>query len=189
MTIAKETCQFIIRNTTSLEAGAIEAVEKAAFTATNARLANRLKTLGGWKGRYDLFSGAADETAFAPAAWPEDKDGKYRACYKLTALATDKNNYWLSSLLGVNGGKLCLRLWVHGGLGGRSKGDIERKLVTVGTTPAVKEAEIILDEDKSLYLPFALDAETLAAEYPHSGQDAGPAGRGSGQALENASPD
>lgn len=167
MNPSKEICQFIIKNTGALESGgALETVEKAVFAAVNARMEKHLRTLGGWKGRYELISAAEDETAFAPAAWPEDKDGKYRACYKLTALATDENTYWLSSLLGTNGGRLCIRLWVHGGLGGRGKGEIERKLVTVGTTAAIKDAGVILDEDKSLYLPFAFSGEVLAAEYP-----------------------
>ena len=54
----------------------------------------------------------------------------------------------------------------HGGLGGRSKGEIERKLLGLANTEAVKEAEIIRDDDHTLYLPFTLDAETLASEYP-----------------------
>ena len=78
----------------------------------------------------------------------------------------DKNNLWLSCALGANGVKMCLRLWVHGGLGGRSKGEIERKLLGIAQGAAVKEAGILRDDDYTLYLPFVFDAETLAAEYP-----------------------
>lgn len=166
MNFSKEMCQFIIKNTAALEAGMIESVQDNVFKAINARIANRLKALGGWKGKYELCTGEADATTFAPAAWPEDKDGRYRACYKLTALETDKNIYWLSSALGVNGCKLCLRFWVHGGLGGRSKGEVERKMVTISNAAAVKDAGMIRDEDNTIYLPFVLDMEALAVEYP-----------------------
>ena len=66
----------------------------------------------------------------------------------------------------MNSCKLCLRFWVHGGLGGRTKGEIERKLVTLSNAPAVKDAGMVRDEDNTIYLPFNFDAETLATEYP-----------------------
>ena len=109
----KELCQQVIRNSELLEGGVIEEIQKIFFKVMNVRLENRLKAIGGWKGQYELVSGEADETLFAPAAWPESQDGRYRACYKLTALETDDNTYWLSSALGVNGVKLCLRFWVE----------------------------------------------------------------------------
>ena len=71
-----------------------------------------LKALGGWKGTYQLVSRETDATIFAPSAWPEDKAGVMRACYKLGTIGGDKNNLWLSCALGVNGVKMCLRLWV-----------------------------------------------------------------------------
>lgn len=166
MNFSKELSVFIIKNTVALEAGVIEAVQETVFKVINARIENKFKALGGWKGKYELVAGEADATTFAPAGWPEDKDGRYRACYKLTALETDENAYWLSSAFGINGAKLCLRFWVHGGLAGRTKGEVERKLVTVSNAAAVKDAGMIRDEDNTIYLPFALDAETLAAEYP-----------------------
>ena len=166
MNYSKELCQVIIRNTAFLEGGVYESIEKPLFKAMNARLESRLKALGGWKGWYELVSGETDATIFAPAAWPEDKAGAYRACYKLGAVDGDKNNLWLSCALGVNGVKMCLRLWVHGGLGGHGKGEIERKLFAVAQGAAVKEAGILRDDDYTLYLPFVFDAETLAKEYP-----------------------
>ena len=90
----------------------------------------------------------------------------YRACYKLGAIDDDKNNFWLSCALGVNGVKMCLLLWVHGGLGGRTRGEVEGKFLEVAQNAAVKEAGILRDEKGMLYLPFTLDAETLASEYP-----------------------
>jgi len=166
MNFPKESCQLIIRNSAILESGVIEAVQDTVFKAINARIEKRFKTIGGWKGTYELVSGVTGATTFAPVAWPEDKDGRYRACYKLTALETDDNDYWLSSALGVNSCKLCLRLWVHGGLGGRTKGEIERKLVTISNAPAVRDAGMVRDEDNTIYLPFSFDAETLATEFP-----------------------
>ena len=166
MSFPKEWCQFIIKNKALLEGGIVEPIEKVVFKAINARLEKRLRDIKGWKGKYDLVSGDAEETAFAPAAWPEDKDGRYRASYKLGALETDENTYWLSSALGVNNAKLSFRLWVHGALGGRSKGEIDRKILTVGTSVAAREAGMLRDEDGTVYLPFVFDAKTLAAEYP-----------------------
>ena len=166
MHFPKETSQFVIKNAAILEAGLIETVQDTVFKAINAHLEKRIRALGGWKGKYELVSGEADATTFAPVAWPEDKDGRFRACYKLTALETDDNNYWLSNTLGVNGSKLCLRFWVHGGLAGRTKGEIERKLVTLSNAPAVRDARMVRDEDNTIYLPFSFDAETLAMEYP-----------------------
>ena len=163
MSFPKEWCQFIIRNNALLEGGIVEPIQDAVFKAINARLEKRLKALTGWKGKYEFVIQEGGETMFAPAAWPEDKDGRYRACYKLGALSTDDNAYWLSTSLGVNS----FQFWVHGALGGRSKGEIERKILTVGTTPAMREAGIIRDlDDGTTYLPFVLDAETLATEYP-----------------------
>ena len=56
--------------------------------------------------------------------------------------------------------------WLHGGLGGRTKGEIERKLVTISNVPAVRDAGMVRDKDNTTYLPFSFDAETLATEYP-----------------------
>ncbi len=166
MEFSKETYSFIIKNAAMLDGGAVEAVQKAVFTAINARIANRFKALGGWKGTYGLVSEEDGETRFAPAAWPEDKNGKYRAYYEMTEVSSETNIYWLSSALGVNGVKMCFRFWVHGGLGGHGKGEIERKLVTLSNDPAVKGAGMVRDEDNTIYLPFSFDAATLAAEYP-----------------------
>ena len=166
MNFSKELSLIIIKNIAFIDGGAVEAVQTAVFKAINARLEKRIKALGGWKGRYELITGAADETAFAPAAWPESQDGKYRVCYKLTAMLTDENTYWLSSALGVNCCKLCLRLWVHGALGGRSKGEIERKMLMVGTTDAARAAGMVVDTDNTVYLPFVFFPETLVTEYP-----------------------
>lgn len=164
MNFTKEACLFVIKNIASIEGEIVETVQKNVFKAINARLESRIKAIGGWKGRYQLATGEADETDFAPVTWPESQDGRYRASYTLGE-SGDKNSYWLSNALGVNGVKLCFQFWVHGGLGGRSKGDIERKVITVSNIAAVKEAGMILDEDKALCLPFVFDAETLAAEY------------------------
>ncbi|MDL2210290.1 hypothetical protein LJC26_05755 [Desulfovibrio sp. OttesenSCG-928-O18] len=166
MNFSKELCQFVIRNAVSLDGGVVDAVQVAVFKAINARVEKRFKALGGWKGKYELLTGEADVTLFAPAAWPEDKNGRLRAGYELTEVRSDKNNYWLSSVLGVNGVKMCFRFWVHGGLGGHTKGEIERKLVTLSNSTAVKEAGMSRDEDNTIYLPFSFDSETLAAEYP-----------------------
>ena len=54
---SKESCQFVLRNTASLEGGIVEAVQGTVFTAINARLEKRFKALGGWKGHYQLASG------------------------------------------------------------------------------------------------------------------------------------
>ena len=131
--VSKELCQLVIKNPMLLEGGVTEAVQKTVFTAMNAHLEKRLKALGGWKGKYELVTGD-NETAFAPVTWPESQDGRYRACYKLTETG-DQNHYWLSNTLGVNGVKMCLQFWVHGGLGGRSKGEVGRKLLTVASPP------------------------------------------------------
>jgi len=166
MNVSKELCQLITRNAAFLEGGVFEAIEKPLFKAMNTRIETRLKALGGWKGRYELVSGETDATIFAPSAWPEDKAGAMRACYKMGAIDGDKNSLWLSCAVGVNGVKMCLRLWVHGGLGGRSKGEIERKLLGIAQGADVKAAGILRDEEGMLYLPFVFDAETLASEYP-----------------------
>jgi hypothetical protein len=166
MNFPKELCQVIIRNVASFEGGVIESIDKVLFKAINARVEKRLKATGGWKGHYELVTGDADETAFAPSAWPEDKDGRYRACYKLDAINGDENYHWLSCVLGVNRVKMCLQFWCHGGLGGRTKAEIGRKLIGVAATGAVKEAGMTQGEENTLNLPFVFDAETLAAEYP-----------------------
>ena len=165
MKFSKEQCLFVIKNATALEGGVIVEVQKTLFTAINTRIEKRLKGIGGWKGKYQLASGEADETSFAPAAWPEDKDGRYRAFYKLAALG-DQSYYWLSCAIGVNGVKMCLQFWVHGGLGGRTKSEIGRKLLGVACSGAVKEAGMTQGEENTINLPFMFDAETLAAEYP-----------------------
>ena len=165
MNFSKELCQFVIRNNAALEGGVFDAIEKPLFRAMNARLEKRLKATGGWKGTYELVSGEADETFFAPAAWPEDQGGRYRACYKLVE-SGDQNSHWLSCALGVNGVKLCLQFWVHGGLGGRNKAEIGRKLIGIAATAAVKEAGITQGDENTLNLPFVFDAEVLASEYP-----------------------
>ena len=149
-----------------IEKGLIEAVQTTVFTAMNAHLEKRLKGIGGWKGRYHLASGETDETLFAPVTWPESQDGRYRTCYKLTE-AGDQNHYWLSNTLGVNGVKMCLQFWVHGGLGGRSKGEVGRKLLTVASAADIKAAGFVQGaEENTLNLPFVFDAEVLAGEYP-----------------------
>ena len=166
MNFSKESVQFTIRNLALIEGGIVEDIQGAVFKAINARLEKKIKALGGWKGKFELITGGTDaETIFAPVTWPESQDGRWRACYKLSALSEDENVYWLASALGVNDCRLCLRFWVHGGLGGRSKGDVERRLTVAAH--AVKDSGIIQDqEDKTLYLPFLFDTETLAAEYP-----------------------
>jgi len=68
--------------------------------------------------------------------------------------------------LGINGTKLCLQFWVHGGLGGKTKPEIGRKLLGLANTPAVKEAGLIQAEETILQMPFVLDAEVLTKEYP-----------------------
>ena len=165
MSFSKETCLFVIRNAALIEKGLIEAVQQTVFTAMNAHLEKRLKALGGWKGKYELVT-VDNETAFAPVTWPESQDGRYRACYKLTE-AGDQNHYWLSNTLGVNGVKMCLQFWVHGGLGGRSKGEVGRKLLTVASAADIKAARFVQGaEENTLNLPFVFDAEVLAGEYP-----------------------
>jgi len=134
MNFSKELCQFVMRNCEPLEGGIFDAIEKPLFKAINTRLKKRLSSLGGWKGVYKLVSGEANETLFAPAVWPESQDGRYRACYKLNETG-DKNYYWLSCALGANGVRMCLRLWVHGGLGGRAKSEVERKLFALSQVP------------------------------------------------------
>lgn len=166
MNYSSEQCVFVIKNAAALESGIIETVQSTVFAAINAHLEKKLKALGGWKGVFALASDEADDTYFAPLAWPESQDGRYRACYKLSETSGDENDYWLSSALGVNNVKLCLRFWVHGGLGGRSKGEVERKLLTVANAAEVKAAGFIADADNTLCLPFVIDAATVAAEYP-----------------------
>ena len=164
----KDWCQFIIKNNTLLEGGIVEPIQEVVFTAINARLEKRFKALGGWKGKYELVTGETDETAFCPVHWPEDKAGKYRACYKLGEIALINNTYWLSSALGVNDVKLCFIFWVHGGLGGKSLGEVGRKLLSVSTTAAMRDAGVVRDlDDGTIYLPFVFDAAVLAAEYPN----------------------
>ena len=75
----KELCQFVIRNNAALEGGVFDVIAENLFKAMNARIEKRLKAAGGWKGTYEFISGDADETQFAPSAWPESQDGRYRA--------------------------------------------------------------------------------------------------------------
>jgi len=166
MGFSKELCQYAIKNNALLEGGVTEAAQQVVFKAVNAYLKKRIEGIGGWKGTFELAIGEADDTYFAPAAWPESQDGRYRAMYKLTETG-DQNSFWLSSALGVNGVKLCLQFWCHGALGGRAKSEIGRKLLTLANTAAVKEAGMAQGgEENVLSLPFVLNAETLAAEYP-----------------------
>lgn len=86
MNYTKEQCLFFLKNTELLEKTPelVETVQAALFKAINARVEKCIKPLGGWKGCYALVTGNAakdEETAFAPAAWPENKDGSYRASY------------------------------------------------------------------------------------------------------------
>ena len=167
MNFSKELCQYAIRNNALLEGGVSDAIQLTVFKAMNAHLEKRIKAIGGWKGRYELATGEADETHFALAAWPESQDGRYRACFKLEALNCEKNYFWLSCALGVNSAKMCLQFWVHGGLGGRAKSEIGRKLLTLANAAAVKEAGFVQGSDENvLNMPFVLNAEVLAAEYP-----------------------
>ena len=165
MSFSKEICQCVIRNAAVFESGLIDDVQKTLFTVINARLESRIRAIGGWHGRYELVSGAADETYFAPVSWPTSSDGRWRACYKLSE-TNEGNSYWLSSAIGVNDVKLCFVFWLHGGLGGHSKGEIERRLVTVANTDAVRAAGLVQGTENTLYLPFVFDTETLATEYP-----------------------
>jgi len=167
MSFSKELCQYAIKNSALLEGGVSEAIQQTVFKAMNAHLEKRIKGLGGWKGRYELATGEADETLFAPVTWPESQDGRYRACFKLEAINCEKNYFWLSCALGVNSAKMCLQFWVHGGLGGRAKSEIGRKLLTLANAAAVKEAGFVQGSDENvLNMPFVLNAEVLAAEYP-----------------------
>ena len=61
---------------------------------------------------------------------------------------------------------MSLQFWCHGALGGRTKGEVGRKLLTVATSADVKAAGMVQGEENTINLPFVLDAETLAAEYP-----------------------
>lgn len=171
MNYTKEQCQFFLKNTELLEKSheVVEAVQAALFKAINARVEKRIKPLGGWKGCYTLVTGSAskeEETAFAPAAWPENKDGSYRASYDLGETDSDANDYWLSSALGVNKTELCFYLWLdteHG----LSKGDISRQTLVLFTGNAeVKKAGFKRNDDGLLFLPFSLNPEKVAAEYP-----------------------
>ena len=166
MNFTKEQCLFAIRNTAFLERGILESIDIPIFRAINVRLEERIKALGGWKGKYEFLTGRSNETAFARAEWPENQDGCYRACYKLDVIDDAKNCFWLSCALGANGVKACLRFWVHDDLGGRTRGEVERKMLGIAQAAAVKEAGIIRDADNTLFLPFVFDAEVLAAEFP-----------------------
>ena len=75
--ISKEQCQFIIKNNAQLEGGLIQSMETQVFKAINTRLETRLRTITGWKGHFEFYTGPSDETHFAPAAWPESADGRY----------------------------------------------------------------------------------------------------------------
>ena len=173
MNHSKEHCLFFLKNTELLEKSdeVVEAVQVALFKAINARIEKRIKGLGGWKGIYTLVSGPATkndetETAFAPAAWPENKDGSYRVSYDLGETDSDKNDYWLSSALGVNKTELCFYLWLsteHG----LSKGDAARQTLVLSTGNAeVKAAGFKRNEDGTLFLPFSFNVEKVTAEYP-----------------------
>lgn len=171
MNYTKEQCLFFLKNTELLEKTPelVETVQAALFKAINARIEKRIKPLGGWKGCYALVTGNAskdEETAFAPAAWPENKDGSYRASYDLGETDSDKNDYWLSSALGVNKTELCFYLWLDTNHG-LSKGDAARQTLVLSTSNAeVKAAGFKRNDDGLLYLPFSLNAEKVAAEYP-----------------------
>ena len=174
MQYSTELCQLIIRNMAIVEeAPKVHGeVENYLFATINKRIEASVAKKEGWRGCYELAPDDDDvtQTSFSPTTWPDEGS---LAGYWLSP-KEGENLSWLSCALGVQGASLCLEFAVYKDLGGVSKKDNKTRCQKFYTnTPALHEAGFLYEEDTkhidlgfALYLPFTLNAEALAAEFP-----------------------
>ena len=145
-------------------------VEAIVFKAIDGRIAARLNALPDWTASYEWGADAAataEETIFAPVAWPKRKDGSFQAGYRLREVPAEGGPQWLlSHALGLDNGTLSLEFFIDGKVGRPSKAKIaERLRAFLTATPALAEAGFIHGE-RGVYIPFKLDVGKVAAEFP-----------------------
>ena len=166
----EELCQLVIRNMAIIEDApkVVEEVEHALFNAINKRIEAFVSARDGWKGYYDFVTNKEDEeTTFAPVGWPEDEAGSYLAWYTLGGVEGDGVDRWLSHAIGVRNAVLCFWFEIGNGIGELTvKEKKSRCQQFYAATPAVQQAGFQYDKSGGLFLPFTLDAETLATEFP-----------------------
>ena len=163
----KEMHLFLLKNTGLIEEGSLtDAVEATVFAALHERIAQKLeKRL--WEAHYDVLDDSEEsygETLLAPMHWPKRRDGTRQAYYRLGEFGAG-NEYWLSSLLGLNETQVCFELYIDGRLGGPRVNVKERVQDFYLNTPALHELGYTCTEGE-LCMPFSFDAGKLAEEYP-----------------------
>jgi len=158
---------FLLQNPNLIEAGSLtDAVELTIFTAIQERLAKKFERLN-WELRLDAFDyteQSCGETRLSPMHWPKAKDGSRQAYYRIGTFGAG-NNYWLSSLFGLNETQMCFELHFNGRLGGPKVNVKERVQDFYTNTPALIELGFVCLGGK-LCLPFTLDAAEVAKGYP-----------------------
>jgi len=163
----KEMHVFLLKNTGLIEEGSLtDAVEATVFTAIHERITQKLERRL-WELHCDVLNTSEDsyeETMFAPMHWPKRKDGTRQAYYKISEHDAG-NEYWLSSLLGLNETQVCFELYIDGRLGGPKVNVKERVQDFYAKTPVLKELGFTCT-DGELRLPFSFDAAKLAEAYP-----------------------
>ena len=164
----KEMLLFLLQNTDLIESGTLtDAVEATVFAAIHDRIGKKLERRL-WEAHYDLLNddeASYEETLFCPLHWPKRKD-ETRQVYWCIAEHGEGNNYWLSSLLGLDGTQTCFELYVDGRLGGPKVNVKERIREFYAKTPALKEMGFVCTDEGELCLPFSFDAAKLASEFP-----------------------
>ena len=167
-----ELCQLIIRNMAIVEEApkVLDEVEKYLFGTINKRIEARVSKNQRWTGIYTLVSDEEkNETSFSPSDWPDDGSLAHYWLY----CQNDNDLRWLSCALGLQGASLGFQFVVEQDLGSVSKKDNKTRCQKFYTnTQDLHKAGFLYEEDKQynlgfgLYLPFTLDAEALASEFP-----------------------
>ena len=105
-----------------------------------------------------------EETLFFPLHWPKRKNGERQAYYRIGEYGAG-NEYWQSSLLGLNETQVCFALHIDGRLGGPKVHVKERVQEFYTSTAALHKLDFTCT-DGELRLPLSFDAAQLAEAYP-----------------------
>ena len=166
-TYPKEMHLFLLQNTGLIEKGSLtDAVEETIFAAIHERITRKLERRP-WELHCNILKvieGSYGETMLAPIAWPQRKDEKRLAYYRIWE-AAEGNVRWLSCLLGLNKAPTCFELYIDGRLGGPKVNVKDRTQDFYIKTPAIHELGFTCNEGV-LQMPFSFDAARLVEEYP-----------------------
>jgi len=165
-----ELCRLVMENMEIIEEmpSVVDEVATRLFEVINKRIEQRVAALENWKGCYELCAGDADETTFAPSAWPENDAGGYLAYYQLNESQPDIVTYWLSVALGIRGCSLSLRFGLEREFTELKPKEYKKSFLDFyNATPLLAKSGFLYDEKKpEIYLPFVLVATKLVEEYP-----------------------